>query len=92
MEVLVHAVLEVLYFNEKVDKVRITIKKNSNQELEITCSGRGRLRGRIRKDVADIWVTGTDEEVSAWERFFTDFAQVPAFSLRQYLQWAKGKT
>ena len=91
-EILVRAYLEILYFNKKVDKIRISIKKNTNQELTVTCTGRGRLRGRIRKDVADIWVTGTPEEVKHWDTFFTDFAQVPAFSLKEYVSWLKGQT
>jgi len=90
VEVLVQASLDVLYFNKTVEKVKIELKKNSNQELEIFCSGRGKLRAKITKDTADIWVTGTEEEISAWEQFFIDFASVPEFSLRQYVQWAKG--
>lgn len=90
VEVLVRAWLEVLYFDPSVKRVRIDIKKNSNQELEITATGRGRLRARTNKDVADIWITGSPKVISQWEKFFTDFASVPVFSLRQYMKWAKG--
>jgi len=89
-EVLVHACLDTLYYNHNVQKVKIVLKKNSNQDLETICSGRGKLKGRIKKDVAEVWVTGTDEEVLGWEQFFSDFASVPEFSLREYISWAKG--
>ena len=90
IEVLVQACLEILYFNEKVKKVRITIKKNSNQDIQLSCYGRGKLNARIRKDASEIWVTGTEEEVKSWEQFFSDFATVPEFSLHEYINWAKG--
>jgi len=90
VETLLRACLDVLYFNKTVTKVQMTVKTNSNQILEVTCSARGRLRGRITKDVADIWVTGTPEEIKHWNRFFTDFAQVPDFSLKEYVSWLKG--
>jgi len=89
-EVLVNAYVESLYFNEKVTKIKITLKKDSNQMIQILCTGRGRLRGRIVKDVVEIWVSGTDEELLAWTQFFRDFATVPEFSLREYIEWAKG--
>jgi len=90
-EVLVNAYVESLYFNEKVTKVKVILKKNTNQEISILCTGRGRMRGRISKDIAEIWVSGTDEELLAWEQFFRDFAAVPEFSLRDYVEWAKGR-
>ena len=90
IEKIVNACLEILYFNEKVDKVRISIKKNSNQDIRLVCSGRGRLTARLRKDVAEVWVSGTDVEIQSWETFFTDFATVPDFSLREYIKWVKG--
>lgn len=92
VEVLVQACLEVLYFNQRVDKVKMVLKKNSNQDIQMTYSGRGKMRARIRKDAADIWVTGTEEEVRSWEQFFIDFASVPEFSLREYIKWARGHT
>ena len=89
-EVLVNAYIESLFFNEKVTKVKITLKKDSNQVIRILCTGRGKLRGKIVKDVAEIWVSGTDEELLAWTQFFRDFATVPEFSLRDYVNWARG--
>jgi len=90
VEEITRAYVESLYFNEIVKKVGIVIKKNSNQEVEIRCYGRGTLRGKIRKDAAEIWVSGTSEEVLGWEQFFRDFVSVPEFSLREYMNWAKG--
>ena len=91
VETLVHAYVESLYFNEKVASVKIVLKKNSNQEISILCTGRGRIRGKITKDVAELWVTGTEEELLAWAQFFKDFVKVPEFSLHRYLEWVKGK-
>jgi len=90
LETLVNAYSNVLYFNETVKKVRITIKKNSNQLIQVLCTGRGKLRATIKKDVAEIWVSGTEEEVLSWDQFFREFATVPEFSLRDYIDWAKG--
>ena len=92
LERIVNACLEILYFNEKVEKVRITIKKNSNQDIRLSCTGRGKLTARIRKDVAEVWVTGTDEELVSWEQFFTDFVTVPEFRLAEYIKWTKAET
>jgi len=90
VETLVQAYVESLYFNEKVTSVKITLKKNSNQEIKILCTGRGRIRGKFVKDVAELWITGTEEELLAWTQFFRDFTKVPEFSLRDYVEWAKG--
>jgi len=90
LETLVNAYSNVLYFNETVKKVKIAIKKNSNQLIQVLCTGRGRLRAAIKNDVAEIWVSGTEEEVLSWDQFFREFATVPEFSLRDYINWAKG--
>ncbi len=90
METIIQALVEILYFNKAVDKVKIDLKKNCNQEIEFACRGRGNLTGKITRDTTEIWVSGTEEEVKAWTRFFNDFATVPEFNLREYIQWAKG--
>jgi len=41
--------------------------------------------------VAELWVTGTEEELLAWTQFFKEFVKVPEFSLHRYLEWVKGK-
>jgi len=88
-ETIVQAALDILHFDHRVDKVKMTLKKD-DQYLELICRGRGRLKARISKGVADIWVTGTQKQVKAWEEFFSKFAEAPEFSLKQYIQWARG--
>ena len=92
-ELLVEAFMESLYFNKKVERIRVSMSRFGhecpNQNVYITCKGRGRLKGRVVKGVFHGTIYGTEKEIKAWLRFFKDFMEVPEFSLKNYIEWLK---
>jgi len=92
-EVLVEALIETMYFNKKVDKVRVSISKLGdgvpNHNVQISCTGVGRVNGKIVDGVLHGTIFGTEKEIEHWQKFFSDFLEVPEFSLTRYIEWLK---
>jgi len=90
-EMLVEAFLESLYYNKNVKRIRITMSrfgaKCPTQNVYITCSGRGKMKGRIVNGVFHGTISGTEKEVEVWQTFFKRFIEVPEFSLKDYVAW-----
>lgn len=95
-ELLVEAFMESLYFNKKVERVRISMSRYGhempNQNVYITCSGRGRVKGKIVNGKLHGTIYGTDKEIKEWQEFFADFLQVPEFSLNDYIIWLRANS
>ena len=88
---LAEAFMELLFFNKKVEQIKITMKKldDAPENVYISCSGRGMLKGRVVNGVFHGTIKGTEKQVKAWQRFFKKFVEVPEFSLRDYIAWLK---
>jgi len=89
---LAEAFMELLFFNKKVDKIKITMKRLEDPpsgNVQISCSGRGTLKGRVINGVFHGTIKGNEEQVKAWQRFFKKFVEVPAFSLKDYIEWLR---
>lgn len=90
-EMLVEAFMESLYFNRKVKRIRISMSrfgdKCPTQNVYITCSGRGKMKGRIVNGVFHGTISGTEKDVGEWQNFFKRFIEVPEFSLKDYVAW-----
>ena len=91
-EILVEALIETMYFNKKVDKIRISISRLEDipdHNVRITCSGVGTVTGKIIDGVLHGTIHGTKKEIKHWQKFFSDFLEVPEFSLTRYINWLK---
>lgn len=92
-EMLIEAFVECLYFNKNVKKVRIVISRHGdevpNQNVYITCTGRGRIKGKIVENKFHGTIYGTEREIKAWLKFFKDFVEAPEFSLEDYVRWLR---
>jgi len=73
-ERLVEAFMETLYFDKNVERVRISISRYGHevptQNVYITCVGKGRIKGKIKDNVLEGTIYGTDEEINEWLKFF----------------------
>jgi len=94
-EILVQAFLESLYFNKNVKTVRIHLARIGEEvpthKVRISCSGRGRVKGKIVKGVFHGNVYGTQRQIDTWMEFFDTFLEVPEFSLPKYIKWLKNE-
>lgn len=88
---LVDAFMELFFFNKKIEQIKISIKRldASSGNVYINCSGRGTLKGRVVNGVFHGIIKGNEKQVKAWQRFFKKFVEVPAFSLKEYVEWLK---
>ena len=89
---LAEAFMELLFFNKKVDRIRITMRRIGDPgsgNVYVSCSGRGTLKGRVVNGVFHGTINGTERQVKAWQRFFKKFVEVPEFSLKDYIAWLK---
>jgi len=89
---LAEAFIELLFFNKKVEQIKITMKRlddDTPENVYINCSGRGRLKGCVVNGVFHGKINGTEKQVKAWQQFFKDFVEVPEFSLKNYISWLK---
>lgn len=92
-ETLVLAFMESLYFNENVEAVRIHLARIGDEipthKVRISCSGRGKVKGKIVSGVFHGRIYGTENQINAWIEFFNTFVAVPEFSFTKYVQWLK---
>ena len=89
---LAEAIIDLLSYNKKVDHIKISIKRIGDvpgENVYITCSGRGSLKGSIIDGKFHGIIRGTPRQVKAWQRFFDKFVSVPEFSLQNYIKWLK---
>jgi len=89
---LAEAFIDLLSFNKKVDHIKISMKRIGDvpgENVYITCSGRGSLKGSVIDGNFHGVIKGTAREVKAWQRFFDSFVSVPEFSLQKYIEWLK---
>ena len=87
VERLVYACLESLYFKKDIKQIKISVRKDGNQNLSFTYHGKGKIKAKFNKDVVTIFLSGRETEVKSWKTFFEDFATVKNFSLRKYLAY-----
>ena len=59
------------------------------ENVYITCSGRGSLKGSVVDGNFHGVIRGTERQVKAWQRFFDKFVSVPEFSLESYINWLR---
>jgi len=59
------------------------------ENITITCSGRGSLKGNVIDGKFHGVIRGTPRQVKAWQRFFKKYTTVPVFSLAMYVNWVK---
>lgn len=92
-ELLIEAFLETLYFNKSVERVRIVVSRFKpevpTQDVFITCSGRGRIKGKIVNGVFHGTIYGTERDIKRWQKFFSDFIEEPGFKLMDYIEWLR---
>jgi len=94
-ETLVLAFMESLYFNKNVESVRIHLARIGEEvpthKVRISCSGRGKVRGKIVSGVFHGRIYGTEHQIDTWLEFFNTFVAVPEFSFTKYVQWLKNE-
>lgn len=84
--------MDLLSFNKKVTHIKISMKRIGDipsENVYITCSGRGSLKGSVVDGNFHGVIRGTERQVKAWQRFFDKFVSVPEFSLQNYIEWLK---
>ena len=84
------AFMDLIFFHKKVDHVKISIKRFGDvpgENVSITCSGRGSLKGNVIDGTFHGIIRGTPAQVKAWQRFFDKFVEVPRFNLHEYIEW-----
>lgn len=88
---LAEAFIDLLYFNKNINHIKISMKRLGDvpENVSITCSGRGSLKGNVIDGKFHGIIRGTPRQVKAWQRFFNKFISVPAFSLTMYINWVK---
>ena len=89
---LADAFMDLLFFNNKVEHIKISMKRIGDElgeNVYITCSGRGSLKGSVIDGKFHGIIKGTEKQVKAWQRFFDKFVSVPEFSLQNYIEWLK---
>ena len=89
---LAEAFMALLFFNKKVNHIKISMKRIGDvpgENVYITCSGRGSLKGSVVNGNFHGVIKGTEKQVKAWQRFFDKFVSVPEFSLQNYIEWLK---
>ena len=89
---LAEAFVDLLSFNKKVTRIKISMKRIGDipgENVYVTCSGRGSLKGSVVDGNFHGVIRGTPRQVKAWQRFFKKFVEVPDFSLKDYIEWLK---
>lgn len=89
---LAEAFVDLLSFNKKVTRIKISMKRIGDvpgENVYITCSGRGSLKGSVVDGNFHGVIRGTERQVKAWQRFFDKFVEVPEFSLKDYIAWLR---
>lgn len=89
---LAEAFMDLLLLNPAVSNIKISMKKldpDVPENVYITCSGRGALKGSVIDGKFHGMIRGTPKQVKAWRRFFDKFVEVPEFSLEAYISWLK---
>ena len=84
--------MDLLFLNKKVDHIKISMKRIGDipgENVYITCSGTGSLKGSVVDGNFHGVIRGTPRQVKAWQRFFDKFVSVPEFSLQNYIEWLK---
>jgi hypothetical protein len=90
--VLADAFTELFQFNEKVDQIKVRMKRIQGapkETIQISCFGRGKISGRVVDGTFHGVIKGTKRQVNRWERFFKKFVEVPEFSLQEYVSWLR---
>lgn len=76
-----------------MEAVRIHLSRIGDEvpahKVRISCSGRGRVKGKIVRGVFHGRVYGTERQIKTWFEFFDTFLDVPEFSLPKYINWLK---
>jgi len=92
-EILIEAFMESLYFNKDVERVKVYLSRFGHEvpthNVHITCSGRGRVKGKIVEGVFHGTIYGTEKEIGEWMEFLKMFVEVPGFELSRYIKWLK---
>lgn len=65
----------------------MTTLGDNPENVSITCSGRGSLKGNVIDGKFHGVIRGTPTQVKEWQRFFNKFVSVPEFSLKMYINW-----